>query len=178
MTKHAILIAALCTALLLAACAGKPLSPVMGSYTPAPSPDSNHALVYVHYSYQEVAQYFGTTVFFNDQEIATLASGSYTRVYVEPGRYTIKSHWCSKWENGYCPGDLLADFDFSATRSYFININFTGRVTSGIRLMGYTPVPTSGYEDISVSYDIQDDDNNYSYAKQAKPNKEFVTVIK
>jgi len=147
---------------------------VLGGYTAAPKPDSKHALVYIHYPEQEVARVFPVTVFVDTQEVATMASGSYIHVYVKPGRHTARSHWCSKWENGYCPGDLVADFDFAAGKTYYLKIDFAGRSTSFVTFIGYAPVMSGGYEGINVSYDIQPQDSAITSAQRAQASKEFI----
>lgn len=160
-------------ALLLAACASKPLSPVSGNYTAPRQPDAGHALVYIHYPQQEVATAFPVTISIDSHEIVAMASGTYTDIYVRPGRHTARSHWCSKWENGYCPGDLVADFDFLAGKTYYLKIDFQGHQKSFVTFIGYAPVMSGGYEGIEVSYDIQAQDPTITSAQHAIASKEI-----
>lgn len=77
------------SALLLASCATGP------RFEPAPSPGAQKALVYIYRPAALTASARRTEFFVNDRSVATLSSGGYTHLYLDPGNYAISQKWAA-----------------------------------------------------------------------------------
>ena len=140
-----------CAASLLCGCATTTQGPAFAE-APQPAASAGLATVYFYRTGNWNAEYGGTRLFINDQEVAALKQDGYTWVQLEPGDYVFEEnrHWSSRpLGEDHVPNRLRATVAVEDVRYVAIDISATNiRMVDTVTMVmiGDVPVPIYGKE--------------------------------
>jgi hypothetical protein len=100
---------------LLASCASAPPSGAAPFQDAPPAPEG-YGTLYIYRPYDDVGKLPGPRVYINGLEVAGLANGSYSVVYLRPGRYAVGTR---PGGSGAARG-LTADIEISDVGEHFL----------------------------------------------------------
>lgn len=90
----------------------------------AKEPSENKAIVYVYRVYAQPTAW-GTTLFIDDKEIATLNQKGFTWVYLSPGLHSIQGKWA--WLSGQL--NTKMETNIESGKTYYVEISGAVKIT-------------------------------------------------